>query len=153
MLRYKDSNIVLQEIPGEITLVFTITGCALNCKGCHSPYLWKKGTGNELTNDLLIEQINKYKGIVSCVLFMGGEWEDDLVKKIKLCTDSGLKTALYTGLNLDEVKSQNIELLSVLDYIKVGRWIEELGGLNSTTTNQRLINLKTNEVVKMKKTS
>lgn len=84
---------------------------------------------------------------------MGGEWEDDLVKKIKLCTDSGLKTALYTGLNLDEVESQNIELLSVLDYIKVGRWIEELGGLNSTTTNQRLINLKTNEVVKMKKTS
>ena len=153
MLRYKDSNIVFQEIPGEITLVFTITGCSLNCKGCHSPYLWKKGTGNELSDDFIIELINKYKGIVSCVLFMGGEWEDDLVKKIKLCTDSGLKTALYTGLNLDEVESQNIELLSVLDYIKVGRWIEELGGLNSTTTNQRLINLKTNEVVKMKKTS
>ena len=151
MLRYKDTNIVLQEIPGEITLVFTITGCSLNCKGCHSPYLWKKGTGNELTNDLLIEQINKYKVIVSCVLFMGGEWEDDLVKKIKLCTDSGLKTALYTGLNLDEVESQNIELLSVLDYIKVGRWIEELGGLSSITTNQRLINLKTGSDIKIKK--
>ena len=84
---------------------------------------------------------------------MGGEWESDLVNKIKLCNDYGLKTALYTGLNLDEVESSNKELLSVLSYIKVGRWIEELGGLSSITTNQRLINLKTNEVVKMKKTS
>lgn len=143
MLRYKDTNIVLQEIPGEITLVFTITGCSLNCKGCHSPYLWKKGTGNELSDDFIIELINKYKGIISCVLFMGGEWESDLVNKIKLCNDYGLKTALYTGLNLDEVESSNKELLSVLSYIKVGRWIEELGGLSSITTNQRLINLKT----------
>jgi anaerobic ribonucleoside-triphosphate reductase activating protein len=151
MLRYKDTNIVLQEIPGEITLVFTITGCSLNCKGCHSPYLWKKGTGNELSDDFIIELINKYKGIISCVLFMGGEWESDLVNKIKLCNDYGLKTALYTGLNLDEVESSNKELLSVLSYIKVGRWIEELGGLSSITTNQRLINLKTGSDIKIKK--
>ena len=151
MLRYKDTNIVLQEIPGEITLVFTITGCSLNCKGCHSPYLWKKGTGDELSDDFIIELINKYKGIISCVLFMGGEWERDLVNKIKLCNDYGLKTALYTGLNLDEVESSNKELLSVLSYIKVGRWIEELGGLSSITTNQRLINLKTGSDIKIKK--
>jgi anaerobic ribonucleoside-triphosphate reductase activating protein len=151
MLRYKDTNIVLQEIPGEITLVFTITGCSLNCKGCHSPYLWKKGTGNELSDDFIIELINEYKGIISCVLFMGGEWESDLVNKIKLCNDYGLKTALYTGLNLDEVESSNKELLSVLSYIKVGRWIEELGGLSSVTTNQRLINLKTGSDIKIKK--
>ncbi len=151
MLRYKDTNIVLQEIPGEITLVFTITGCSLNCKGCHSPYLWKKGTGNELSDDFIIELINKYKGIISCVLFMGGEWESDLVNKIKLCNDYGLKTALYTGLNLDEVESSNKELLTALSYIKVGRWIEELGGLSSITTNQRLINLKTGSDIKIKK--
>jgi anaerobic ribonucleoside-triphosphate reductase activating protein len=150
MIRYKDVNIVLQEIPGEITLVFTITGCSLNCKGCHSSYLWKKGTGNILSDDIIKELICKYKGIISCVLFMGGEWESDLVNKIKLCNSYDLKTALYTGLNLYEVESLNKELLSILSYIKVGRWIEELGGLSSLSTNQRLINLKTGDILNKK---
>ena len=134
---YKDTNIVLQEIPGEITLVFTITGCSLNCKGCHSPYLWKKGTGNELSDDFIIELINKYKGIISCVQFMGGEWESDyLLELLKLVQLKNLKTCLYTGKELKDIPKS---ILQYLTFIKVGPYIEELGGLDSPTTNQRFI--------------
>lgn len=141
-LRYKEVNIVLQEIPSEVSLSFTITGCMLNCIGCHSSYLWKKGSGSILTDNLLIDYLLRYKQTISCVLFMGGEWcLDDLLSKIDIIKQHELKVALYTGLNLDEVDSR---LLSSLDYIKVGRWVKEYGGLNSANTNQRLIDLSKN---------
>ena len=48
-MNYSDIEIVLQEIPGEISICFTITGCALQCQDCHSPYLWKEENGKLLT--------------------------------------------------------------------------------------------------------
>ncbi len=91
-----NTNIVLQEIPNEISLVFNITGCNLKCIGCHSPHLWKQTNGTELTNEIFIDLLNKYKNKVSCILFMGGEWhENELVEKLKLANSSNFSTALY----------------------------------------------------------
>ena len=39
---YYDFQVVLQEVPGEISLCFSISGCDKHCEGCHSPFLWKK---------------------------------------------------------------------------------------------------------------
>lgn len=140
-MRYKDYDVVLQEVPNEISLSFTITGCKLSCDGCHSPYLWKEGSGEELTKDVFINILNKYKDMISCVLFMGGEWDsENLIKLLTTSKKLGLKTALYTGLEyIDSDIFQN------LDYIKFGPWIKELGGLSSETTNQRFININTSE--------
>ncbi len=143
-MRYKDINVVLQEVPNEIALSFTITGCKIRCDGCHSPYLWKTGTGSELSDDVLIDNLNKYKNVISCILFMGGEWEEDFLHKVNVCKDNGFKVALYTGLSLDEVSDAIIESL---DYIKVGKWIKELGGLCNKETNQRLIDLSDNKIM------
>jgi anaerobic ribonucleoside-triphosphate reductase activating protein len=77
------------------------------------------------------------------LLFLGGEWhEEELVDNLKYAHAQGLKTALYTG--REEVSS---ELLSHLDYIKLGPWIAERGGLESSTTNQRLIEIKTGKIL------
>jgi len=143
-MRYKDINVVLQEIPNEITLCFTITGCNVRCDGCHSPYLWKEGTGEKLSDSFLTENLNRYKNTVSCVLFMGGEWNEDLLDKLKICKKHGFKTALYTGLTIEEISD---DIVNELDYIKVGKWIKELGGLDKKETNQRLINLTNNEIM------
>ena len=72
MLRYSSYDIVLQEIPNEVSLSFTITGCGLRCIGCHSEYLWDKNNGEVLTDELFVSLIKKYEGMISCVLFMGG---------------------------------------------------------------------------------
>ena len=148
MLRYSSYNIVLQEVPNEISLCFTITGCKLACEGCHSEYTWDGSKGEVLTNELLQSLLTKYNGMISCVLFMGGEWEADrLLSLIFQVKCKQLKTALYTGLNLKQVQRQCPELLACLDYIKTGKWLPKLGGLNSPTTNQKFLNLQTGEVM------
>ena len=37
---------VLQEVPGEISLALSISGCPLRCKGCHSTETYKTDFGN-----------------------------------------------------------------------------------------------------------
>ena len=98
-MRYKDYDIVLQEVPNEISLSFTITGCRLACDGCHSPYLWKEGSGSELTPEVFTYILNRYKSMISCVLFMGGEWEpDNLINLLIISKEMGMKTAQNRGL-------------------------------------------------------
>lgn len=144
-LQFKNVTVVLQEIPNEISLCFSITGCKLACDGCHSSYLWKN-TGKILTDELFIDYLIKYNNVVTTILFMGGEWKMfDLLNKLELATKYGYNTALYTGLTLEELKNKDNSIINKLNYVKTGRWIKTLGGLNSIITNQELINLKTNE--------
>ena len=38
-MKYVDAKVVFAEIPDEITLAISISGCPCHCKGCHSAYL------------------------------------------------------------------------------------------------------------------
>lgn len=144
-MRFSNYSIVLQEVPGEISISFSITGCKLTCKGCHSPFLWKEGSGNELTTERFIDILSKYDGLATCVLFMGGEWhEEELIEFLKIAKNMNLKTCLYTG--LEDVPTS---IKKQLTFLKVGPWISELGGLNSLTTNQRFIEVETGKVLKI----
>ena len=137
-MKFSYPQIVLQEVPGEISLALSISGCPLNCKGCHSKETFNLDFGQELNTDVIDFLLKKYKH-VSCILFYGGEWLiDELEFFLKYIKDKGLKTCLYTGMELTYFKP---EFLKNLDYIKVGRYIEKLGGLNEPTTNQKFIKL------------
>lgn len=129
----------MQEVPGEISLALSISGCPLRCKGCHSAETRDPKFGHELTVEKLKELISKHKHI-TCVLFYGGEWNTPYLKElIKVVKRYSLKVCLYTGLELDEIDAS---LLELLDFIKVGRYIEKYGGLDSPSTNQMFITLK-----------
>lgn len=132
-------TIVFQEVPNEISLCFSITGCQVGCKGCHSTELWNKNFGQALTNTNFQQWINKYQGLISTVLFMGGEWQkDSLIEKLIIAKNQGLKTCLYTGEN-----GVNDEISKHLNYVKIGKWDPDKGGLNSPDTNQKFIDLTT----------
>ncbi|MFC2109045.1 anaerobic ribonucleoside-triphosphate reductase activating protein [Bacteroidota bacterium] len=138
---YHDFQVVLQEVPGEISLSFSICGCKLQCEGCHSPFLWKEGNGAILTEQLFDDLLDKYKDYASCVLFMGGEWhEKELIQLLKIAINKNYKTCLYTG--EEDVSS---EIKQQLTFLKTGKWISKLGGLHSKNTNQIFKNLKTNQ--------
>lgn len=142
-MNYSDIEIVFQEVPGEISICFTITGCKFQCKGCHSPHLWKEENGKELTLNKYLEILDKYNGFASCVLFMGGEWFLlELIKYLKIAKKRGFKTCLYTG----EAKVDQ-KLLSELTWLKTEPWIQNLGGLESEFTNQKFIEIKTNKIL------
>lgn len=143
MMRYSDIQVVLQEVPGEVSICFTITGCPINCLGCHSPYLWKKGSGELLTLEKYHQVLKKYQCFASCVLFMGGEWhQNELIEYLELAQKMGFSTCLYTGLN--EVKN---EIKFELTWLKTGQWIKEYGGLTSSKTNQKFIHVKSNKIL------
>lgn len=142
-MKFTNYDVVFQEVPGEVSLSFTITGCRLACKGCHSTHTWNPNVGTELTNELLLSLLDKYRGLITCILFLGGEWEEyRLEELLVLCKDDQLRTALYTG--LDDVSDR---LKNQLTYLKVGKWDATKGGLWSPNTNQKMIELSTGKIL------
>ena len=139
-IKYYTTKICFQEIPDEISFTYFITNCPNRCPDCHSPHL-REDIGVPV-QDTLEEDLVKQQGIWSCGLLMGG---DDckqiisLIDTLKICRQRGYKTALYSGFNLSDM---SYELLSLLDYVKVGPYNPELGGLKSPSTNQRLYTLE-----------
>ena len=138
---YYDFQVVFQEVPGEISLCFSISGCSLFCEGCHSPFLWKKGNGSLLTKEVYTSLLNQYSSLATCVLFMGGEWhKEELVEMLRIAKNKKYKTCLYTG-----EKSVSKNIYNQLTWLKTGKWKQDLGGLESKLTNQKFVEIKTNK--------
>ena len=136
MLRYYTEEVVWTEIPGEVTISYAIAGCPLRCEGC-SWQIAPPGEPKPLEESHYLHTLSKYQGLASCVLFLGGEWEEEsLLSLLQLARERDYKTGLYTGLSKisETLKAQ-------LDYLKTGAYVPRLGGLDSPDTNQRLIRL------------
>ena len=132
-MKYFTQGIVFSEIPDEITLELGISNCPFRCEGCHSPFL-QKDVGTELTLEILKELIEDNNGI-SCILFSGGSPNE--VEKVCYYVRTfypNIKTAWYTGI---ETIPTNLNL-DYFDYIKVGAYKKDLGGLRNPNTNQKL---------------
>jgi len=137
-LNFSREQVVFQEVPGEVSLAYTISGCPLRCSGCHSAATWPATAGQRLTESYLCQRLDDYHGLISCVLFLGGEWQAEvLLGLLHRVAERGIKRCLYTG--LDDVSD---DLKQQLTYLKTGPWIAQLGGLESPTTNQRFIDLR-----------
>ena len=139
MLKYYNWDIVFQEIPGETTLAFNITGCPFRCEGCHSPHLWED-IGEPLTREALFSICERYRGDFTCVAIMGGDAQPLEVAGIAgiIKNEMGLKSAWYSGAT---AIPEGLDL-SALDFIKIGPYQAENGGLKSETTNQRLYRIE-----------
>lgn len=143
MLFFTAEQIVWQEVPGEVSLAYTFSGCQLGCKGCHSADSWDPKQGEPLSPERLNQRLQDYQGLISCVLFLGGEWaEQALLQLLKISKAARLKRCLYTGLELAELSPF---IINELTFVKTGRWFAELGGLQSPTTNQKFIDLRTGQ--------
>lgn len=143
MLNAFEPRVVLQEVPGEVSLAWLVTGCPLACPGCHSQDSWDPGAGTPLTPERLDYWLEHYRSLVSCVLFFGGEWDRHaLLALLRQCRSQGLKTCLYTG-----KEGVSGLLMAELDYLKTGAWQAELGGLGSPDTNQQLRCLNSGELL------
>lgn len=132
-MKFVDHLVTFIEVPDEISLCINISGCKIHCPGCHSQYLWED-IGEELTPDALHKMVLENPGI-SCICLMGGE-EQDIVSLIKQCKGwiMDYKVAWYTGKSLSSVNSK---VFPYIQYIKVGPYVEDLGGLTEPGTNQR----------------
>ncbi len=136
MLKYANFDIVFQEVPDEVSLAINISNCPNRRPGCHSRYLWEN-IGKQLDTKELNRLVEQYKSGITCVCFMGGDNEPESVAQLaKLVkNDYKMKVAWYSGKN---DLPQNVST-DHFDYIKLGRYMAELGPLDSSTTNQRMM--------------
>ena len=136
MIKYvpQATSVVLEEIPGKVSLAIDVTNCPMRCPGCHSPFL-QTDTGEELTTEVIDALIADNFG-VNCYLFFGEGQDDDAFLDLAWYIRDNypdLDLALYSG--RPEVPGT---YWRVFHYIKTGPYIEKLGPLNSPSTNQRL---------------
>ncbi len=148
MLKLYNYQITFAEIPDEVVLCLNISNCPIRCEGCHSSWLWRDN-GIELTPQQLYDILDKNPGI-TCVCFMGGDSDyeslGELVEKVVYYDKyrCKLKIAFYSGREsiqdiVDDIT--DISWMQDLDFIKVGPYKKELGGLDNKNTNQRLYEL------------
>jgi anaerobic ribonucleoside-triphosphate reductase activating protein len=98
--------------------------------------LWEN-KGNPLDTKELYRLVEQYKTGITCVCFMGGDNEPESVAQLanQVKKNYGVKVAWYSGKN---DLPQNVST-DHFDYIKLGRYVAELGALDSATTNQRMM--------------
>lgn len=138
---FKDHvRIGLIEVPGEISLLLPLAGCGHSCKGCHSPEYQNKENGQALVMFEIESLLDSYKDKCTCLCIFEGEHSPvDLLLIIDLAISAGYKIALYSG--YEKMWSIAFPILQKLNYLKLGEYIEEFGGLQSKTTNQRMYKL------------
>lgn len=140
MLKYVDTDVTFQEVPDETTLCINISNCPCHCEGCHSSYL-AEDIGTPLDEDSLVELLLNNKGI-TCIAFMGGDSDPEyinwLASIMRDMNDSepgnwaDVKIAWYSG---RQELSDKINL-KYFDFIKLGPYSQNRGGLDKPTTNQ-----------------
>ena len=131
MLKVASFDIVFQEIPGEVTLALNLSNCPCHCPGCHSQHL-AQDIGEPLNEELMDGLLARYGAMITCVAFMGGDAApDEVTQWAAYVKERDLKTAWYSG------RTSYPKNPRALDYLKLGPYIESLGGLKSPDTNQR----------------
>ena len=138
MLKIASYDVVFQDVPGEVTLSLNLSQCPNCCPGCHSPQL-QEDIGFPLDDDMMNGLLERYGRDVTCVCFMGGDREpQEIMRLAGLVRKTGLKTAWYSGRQeLPECFDRG-----VLDYVKVGPYIESKGPLTNPDTNQRMYRIE-----------
>lgn len=143
MLRYHSFDIVFQEVPDEVSLAINISNCPNRCKGCHSPHLMED-RGVVLDLQALSSLLSRYGTAITCICFMGGDNDPKEVERLAAWVhQQGIKTAWYSG------KQHFPSLCSPtnFDYIKLGPYIEHLGGLGSPLSNQRFYRVENRKLI------
>lgn len=140
-MKYTDTLIGFIEFPDEVSLCINISNCPFRCFKCHSPELWND-IGKELTFNELDSLISNNNGI-TCVGFMGGDPKDVNSRAFHIHMNyPNLKVGWYYG---GTEIPDDIEM-EWFNYIKLGRYIEKLGGLDNSNTNQRLFEVIDNSL-------
>lgn len=93
-----------------------------------------------MTEEMLTSLIDRYASAITCFCFMGGDADPMEIQRLsRFIRDKypHLKTAWYSG---KEALPDGFDI-SCMNYIKIGPYIEKLGGLKSKTTNQVLFRI------------
>ena len=131
-----------------MTLALNISGCPNRCKGCHSPHL-QESVGEMLDEDALDALLGDYGDSVTCVCFMGGDASPGEVERLALFVRDKSAGRLKVGWYSGRADFPSACSVANFDYLKLGSYVEKLGGLDSPATNQRFYAVRQGELTDM----
>lgn len=139
----------------DFSITLFCTHCEHKCKGCYSPCTWNAEAGEELTREIKNDILNKLETeiMIGNFVFLGGDPLSKLNRNETIEFAKEIKEKVpriniwvYTGYDMDEIQDLD---LSYFDYIKCGRYKEELSckgnvqyGIKLATSNQKIYKLK-----------
>ena len=137
-------DLVNTPMADEPTFTIWFAGCTHGCKGCQNKLLWDSSKGEHFSPrelyDLIVKETQQTN--IRTVTLLGGEpLQQNIYELCNLLYHldiSGYTVWVYTGYDFDEVPK---DILEFADYIKCGRYIEELRaeeGSFPITTNQKV---------------
>jgi anaerobic ribonucleoside-triphosphate reductase activating protein len=104
-------------------------------------------SGTILDEDILTNLLERYKNAITCVCFMGGDSSPTEIERLAAFVQKiyNIKVGWYSG----KSKIPTDCSIRYFDYIKLGPYIQHLGGLNSITTNQRFYRIEYEKMIDM----
>ena len=135
MLYYTEFGLSEREVPGERSICIYLSGCCHNCVNCHYPLLKEKDYGDSLIK-YYEDIVALYRKQATCVCLLGEGANTEVEHNemrivVEYAKQQGLKTCLYSGRDI-EIEAW----MTMFDYIKLGSYQEDKGGLESLRTNQ-----------------
>jgi anaerobic ribonucleoside-triphosphate reductase activating protein len=137
-----DATVTFSELApvGLISYTLFVHGCPNKCKNCSWLDLEKQPF--DLSIKDYQSKLSYFKGKCDAVTMLGGEWNKELSEWLGMAKKENYVTCLYTGRELEDIDK---EILTKLDYIKVGKWLGKT--LYDKETNQKFYKLKNGKVI------
>lgn len=138
VLYYTEIGLSPYEVPEHNSICIYISGCRYCCKNCHYPMLRQNDFGDKLFENF-IKIVQLYQNQATCVCFLGEGQNtiyehEEFYRMIEIARNYNLKTCLYCGRD-----TYIEEWMNGFDFVKLGSYQENCGGLDEKTTNQRLL--------------
>lgn len=149
-LRYTEFGISHAEVPGESCLCIYISGCPNKCPDCYYPLLQSPSEG-ELLRTYYEDILDLYSHLATCVCFLGegdlsAESRNEMIGYVEKAHDKGFSCCLYSGRDI-EIESW----MKCFEYVKTSSYRKALGGLEKSSTNQRLFKKMGNQYIDITK--
>ena len=141
-----NTDITFNELPDKMAYAIELGACKQHCVGCHSPELQEEDVALTSLLDILEEAQDAIDAGANAIVVMGGTNNKHITDEslIALLRDLSFiaPTGLYSGSD-DEERDKMIALEGHCTWLKTGPYVDTLGGLESTRTNQRFYRITT----------
>lgn len=142
-----NTDITFNELPDKMAYAIELGACKQHCVGCHSPELQEEDAPLTSLLDILEEAQDAIDAGANAIVVMGGTnnkyiTEESLIALLQDLSDIA-PTGLYSG-SEDEERDKMIALEGHCTWLKTGPYVDALGGLESTRTNQRFYRITAN---------
>ena len=137
-----------------IGVVLWVSGCDIQCPGCHNKETWDPSSGKKFTSEAfnkIIEQLNRPE--ITRFTLSGGHplmpcnraAVKTILKNIRNIFGNTKKIWLYTGYDYERLDVESKEICNMCDVIVDGPYIEELRDVSLPfrgSSNQKIIKIK-----------